>query len=387
VAAHPLTDRDRPLRILVVTRSYPAAGDLYQYPVVHRRVLAYQAAGHDVAVFRPAECPRTAHRYEGVTCKSGDGDALLDLARDFHPEVIAAHGFSEAMWPLLSSIADVPIRAWLHGSEIPAFFRQRSAAIADPRERADALAEVELRRRFWLDLLDRRPARLQLVFPSRSAVAMMREDVGDLLGEHDHVVLPNPIDTDLFRYVPKEEDMRLRVLSIRPFDSATRGNDITVAAIRSLSDRSGFDQLQFTIIGDGAQFDEELAPLGRLASVTVRRQFLTQADIAEEHARHGIFLVPTRLDTQGVSRDEAMASGLVPVTSDIPTVREFADETCAAVVPNEAAAFANALWEMIESPELFLRRSAAAAVRVRHRTSHERIIPAELTLLAEAARG
>jgi glycosyltransferase involved in cell wall biosynthesis len=181
--------------------------------------------------------------------------------------------------------------------------------------------------------------------------------------------------------------MRLRVLSIRPYDSATRGNDITVAAIRSLSDRSGFDQLQYTIIGDGAQFDEELAPLGGLASVTVRRQFLTQADIAEEHARHGIFLVPTRLDTQGVSRDEAMASGLVPVTSDIPTVREFADETCAAVVPNEAAAFANALWEMIESPELFLRRSAAAAVRVRHRTSHERIIPAELTLLAEAARG
>jgi glycosyltransferase involved in cell wall biosynthesis len=388
VAAYPLRGPDRPLRILVVTRSYPSAGDLYQYPFVHRRILAYRAAGHEVAVFRPAEGPSSAHEYEGVTCKSGDGAAaLLELAREFGPEVIAAHGFSEAMWPLLSPIADVPIRAWLHGSEIPAVFRQRSAAIADPQERADALAQVELRRGFWLDLLDRRPARLELVLPSRSAAAMMREDVGQRLGDDDHVILPNPIDTDLFRYQPKSADLRLRILSIRPFDSPTRANDLSVAAIRLLSKRPGFGRLQFTIIGDGRLFDEELAPLGEFGNVRIRRQFLTQAEIVEEHARHGIFLVPTRLDTQGVSRDEAMASGLVPVTSDMPTVREFADETCAAITVDEPAAFAAALWEMIEAPELFLRRSAAAAARVRTQTSHDRIIPDELALLADAADG
>ena len=385
MAAHPLTDRDRPLRILVVTRSYPAAGDLYQYPFVHRRVLAYRTAGHEVAVFRPTEGSPSAHEYEGVTCESGEGPTLLELAGKFEPDVIAAHGFSEAMWPLLSPIADIAIHAWLHGSEIPAVFRQRSAAIADLQERADALAQVELRRRFWLDLLDRRPPRLKLVLPSRTAVAMMREDVG--LGDEDHVVLPNPIDTDLFRYVPKGEDMRFRVLSIRPFDSPTRANDLTVAAIRLLSERAGFDQLQFTIIGDGRLFDEELTPLRGLANVAIRRQFLTQSEIAEEHARHGIFLVPTRLDTQGVSRDEAMASGLVPVTSDIPTVREFADESCAAIAADDPAVFADALWTMIQSPELFLRRSGTAAARVRAQTSHERVIPAELALLAEPARG
>jgi len=82
-----------------------------------------------------------------------------------------------------------------------------------------------------------------------------------------------------------------------------------------------------------------------------------------------------------------MASGLVPVTSDIPTVREFADESCAAIAADDPAVFADALWTMIQSPELFLRRSATAAARVRAQTSHERVIPAELALLAEPARG
>ena len=43
------------MRILVLTRSYPAPGDLYQYPFVHRRVLAYARAGHEVVVFRPGK--------------------------------------------------------------------------------------------------------------------------------------------------------------------------------------------------------------------------------------------------------------------------------------------------------------------------------------------
>ncbi len=68
------------LRILVVTRSYPAPGDLYKYPFVHRRVLSYVAAGHDVSVFRPSDRPG-GHRFDGVVCLSGDRDALSAHAR------------------------------------------------------------------------------------------------------------------------------------------------------------------------------------------------------------------------------------------------------------------------------------------------------------------
>lgn len=373
------------LRILVVTRSYPAAGDLYQYPFVHRRVLAYRESGHAVEVFRPARGEAVDHQYEGVACTSGGGDALAELVKRFRPDVMAAHGLAETMWPALSHLEGVPISVWLHGSEIPAFFKTKAEAIADEDARLSALDQVDVRRRFWIDLLDEHPA-LKLVFPSNSAVDMMRQDLGDHV--RDYAAIPNPIDTTLFRYERKGDDFRFQVLSIRPFDSPTYANDLSVAAILALAERPGFEQIHFTIIGDGPLFGETLEPIGNLANVTIRRQFLTQSEIAEEHSRHGIFLVPTRLDTQGVSRDEAMSSGLVPVTNAIAPVLEFTDDACAGLaVPNDAAGLADKLWEMIQSPELFRRRSTAAAERVRKQSANSVIIPRELALLAEVAGG
>lgn len=377
------------MRILVVTRSYPSADDLYQYPFVHRRVLAYLRAGHDVAVFRPGtEVEPVEHRFEGVRWRSGDAQALALLAEAWEPDVIAAHGFSESMWKALEPLARaLPVRAWLHGSEIPDFFRQKALFISNPAARRAALDAVDERVRFWDRFLDERPGRFGLVFVSHSAVELARVDWGDRLGDGDYAVIANPIDTDLFAYRAKAAVDRFAILSIRPFDSPTYGNDMTAAAIALLSERAGFERLSFTIIGDGPLFDETLDPIRGIANIVIQRRFLTQQEISEEHRRHGIFLVPTRLDTHGVSRDEAMASGLVPVTNAVSAVPEFVDDSCAALAaPDDVAGLADGLWRMVEEPELFLRRSAAAARRVRAQAGHEIVIPRELALLAQAGR-
>jgi glycosyltransferase involved in cell wall biosynthesis len=377
-------------RILVLTRSYPEDGNLYQYPFVHRRVLAYRAAGHDVLVFRQGDGNSvSSHGIDGVECVTGGPIACDAAIARFRPHVIAAHGFCETMWPMLEGVAGkVPVRAWLHGSEIPAFFRAKAQCIADSRAREHVLATVELRHSFWRDFLAALPDDFGLVFVSNSAVDLMREDVGALIDDADVSVIPNPIDTDLFAYRAKSADERFAVLSIRPFDSPTYGNDMTVAAICSLAKRDGFGRMRFTIIGDGPLFEDTLAPLAGLANVTIQRRFIDQREIAAEHARHGIFLVPTRLDTQGVSRDEAMASGLVPVTNRVSAVTEFVDESCAALArADDSEALADALWAMVGDPELFMSRSAAAAARVRRQSGQDRVIPAELALLADAANG
>jgi glycosyltransferase involved in cell wall biosynthesis len=381
-----LPDDRQPLRILVLTRSYPAAGDLYQYPFVHRRVLAYLAAGHEVAVFRQGEA-ESEHRYDGIACRTGGAPALERTVEEWRPDVIAAHGFCETMSPMLRNLAGrVPVRAWLHGSEIPAFFRQKAECMADPAARAEALAAVERRAQFWRGFLSDVPPKFGLVFVSHHAVELMRRDAGDQLDERVVTVIPNPIDTDLFAYRPKVAADRLAVLSIRPFDSPTYANDLTVGAICRLSEREGFRQMRFTVVGDGPLFDETVAPLTALRNVQVQRRFLDQREIAELHSANGIFLVPTRLDTQGVSRDEAMASGLVPVTNLVAAVPEFVDDRCAALAPaDDADALADALWELVEKPDLFLERSAAAAGRVRRQSGHRRVIPEELALLASAA--
>lgn len=374
-----------PMRILLVTRSYPAAGDLYKYPFVHRRVLAYVAAGQEVSVFCPSD-RAGQHSFEGVACLAGDRDTLTAHAQAWRPDVVAVHGLSELMWPVVEPLAgQVPIRAWLHGSEIPAFFRQKAQCIADPEERELELQAVEVRRAFWQWLLGCNAARLKLVFVSNAAVDLAKVDLSGNLHADDYSVIPNPIDTELFRGEPKTSEDRWRVLMIRPFDSPTYGNDMAVAAILQMSRRSDFDRLSFTIIGDGPLFESTLKPVSAFPNVRIERRFLTQAEIAAQHAGHGIFLVPTRLDTQGVSRDEAMSSGLVPVTNLIPAVAEFVDSECASLAPaNDAGALADGLLEMIEDPSIFVRRSVAAADRVRRQRSSKVIIPRELALLKAA---
>lgn len=377
------------MRILVLTRSYPAVADLYQYPFVHRRVLAYRAAGHEIAVFRPTSERRIrSHEYEGVTCFSGDASVFAEFVAAQQPQVIAAHGFSEDMHATLAAIDyALPVRAWLHGSEIPAFFRAKALSNRDDRARAAQLEAVQERCTFWRQFMGAKPARFKLVFVSHSAVELAREDWGGQLLDTDYAVIPNPIDTDLFGYRAKRPEDRFNVLMIRPFDARTYGNDLAVSAILHLAERPGFDRLRFRIIGDGPLFDETLAPLHRLANVAVERRFLTQLEIARLHAEHGIFLVPTRLDTQGVSRDEAMASGLVPVTNAVSAVTEFVDRGCAALAaPDDAEGLADGLWEMIDRPDLFLSRSTNAAKRVRLQSGNEVVIPAELALLGDAVQ-
>jgi len=222
-----------------------------------------------------------------------------------------------------------------------------------------------------------------MTFVSHSAAAMMAGDLDPCPMPGDRIAaIPNPIDTDLFAYRPKVEADRYRILSLRPYDSPTYGNDLAVKAVQALAQRPDFGQMQFTFIGDGPMFDDVLCPLMNLANVHIERRFLKQAEIAAVHAGHGMFLVPTRLDTHGVSRDEAMASGLVPVTNAVAAVPEYADASCAGLAgADDHGGLAREIAAMIDDPALFLARSAAAAARVRRQSGHAAVIPREIAWL------
>jgi glycosyltransferase involved in cell wall biosynthesis len=375
------------LRILVVSRSYPSPGDLYRYPFVHRRVRAYEAAGQEVAVFRPAVGESAGrHWFDGVECVSGDASALEQLAGRFRPDVLAVHGLGPVMWPVVRGLAgSLPMAVWLHGSEISGFLQRKSSL--DGKAAEAASASVKACCDFWCSVLGEKSTRRQLVFPSRTAVEYAEE--GLPLDAAEYAVVPNPIDTELFGYAPKAAEQRFHVLLIRPFDSRAYGNDLAVAAILALQATSPeFERMRFTIHGDGPLFDDTLEPLLGLSNVSIRRGFLTQEDIAAEHKSNGIFLVPTRLDTHGVSRDEAMSSGLVPVTNAIPPINEFVDDSCAAIAEaDNPQALATALACLVCDPEGFVSKSDAAARRIRAARNSERIIPQELSLLHELLHG
>ena len=259
---------------------------------------------------------------------TGDG-AMLDrmLSSGRHRSALV-HFLNPRIWEVVARHIDrIPVTVWVHGSEIQPWWRRQHDVGTEADLRAAKLRS-DRRLAFWRDLLDPMPPNLKLVFVSQHFADEVMEDLDIVLPRERYEIIHNPIDTELFSYAEKPVEQRAKVLSVRPYSSVIYGNDLAVKAIELLSGEPGFKDMAFRMVGDGPLFEETLGPLRRFPNVTLEQRFLAQSEIAALHKAHGVCLIPTRADTQGVSRDEAMASGLVPVTNAVAAVPEFVDESC-----------------------------------------------------------
>jgi FkbM family methyltransferase len=373
--------------VLVLTNHYPHYSDLYRNAFVHRRVLEYRKAGRLVDVFSfNAQRAGGYYEFNGIDVICGYKDELQRALSSGRYRKILVHFLDPDMWEILRQYIDrTQVIVWVHGSEVqPRHRREYNFTTEEQRRRA--IEESDRRIAFWRAALGTTPSNLHFVFVSQYFADEVMEDVGIRLREANYTVIHNVIDCELFAYRPKSPGMRTKILSIRPYASRKYANDLTVKAILELSKEPFFDELEVRLIGDGRLFEETVSPLHRFPNVTLERGFLRQEEIAALHREYGIFLVPTRMDAQGVSRDEAMASGLVPITNRVAAIPEFVDEECGILVDAEDhAGLARAIARLYHDPDLFLRLSAAAAERVRRQSSRDQTIARELALVFGSA--
>ena len=140
--------------------------------------------------------------------------------------------------------------------------------------------------------------------------------------------------------------------------------------------------MEILICGDGELFDEITQPLHEFSNVTLKRGFLSNEEYEDIFNDYGIFLTPTRWDSHGVSRDEAMSAGLVPVTNSVSAIPEFVDDICAVLGPNEDhLSLAEGIIKMIDDENIFSEKSLNASNRVRSQSSSHKIIKRELGLI------
>lgn len=210
----------------------------------------------------------------------------------------------------------------------------------------------------------------------------MQEDM-DVSIDADRIrIIHNFIDGELFQYHPKPAEQRFRILWARSASARHYGADIGVKVLRQLLTSRHGERIEATIVGDGQYFNEFDEAFASDPRVSIRRGFITQNAIAELHQTHGLFLVPSRLDTQGVSRDEAMSSGLVPLTNGVAAIPEFVDNTCGVVAPAEdATAMAKGALQLMDDPQMFLSRSEAASLRARRQSGRTFTIDQEIAIM------
>lgn len=372
---------------LLLTNQYPSYEHIYRNGFVHRRVLGYRQEGMHVDVFCLRKGGAAAyHEYEDVDVTVGWQEQLRAQLASNPYQTILVHFLDEAMWAVLREVIDYTrVIVWVHGSEIQPWYR-RDFNYRDEAEREHAKVLSDARMAFWREVLKHPHPNLHMVFVSRYFAEEVMEDVGIRLLPGQYSIIHNFIDTELFDYQAKPVEQRLKVLSIRPYASRKYANDLSVEAVLQLKRQPFFEQMEFRFIGDGPLFDETLAPLAGLPNVAIERRFLSQGEIARLHKDYGLFLCPTRMDSQGVSRDEAMASGLVPVTNAVTAIPEFVDEACGLLAPGEdAESMAAGMALVAVDPDLFAKLSTAAAERTRRQCGYDATLRMEHDLIMRGA--
>ncbi|MDC5698352.1 glycosyltransferase family 4 protein [Intrasporangium calvum] len=377
-----------------MANAYPSEAAIYRNGFLHRRVLAYREAGVETEVFylHPPATESYEYEYEGVRVVVGDARAYeRHIGENSYDSYMIHFATPSMVRPLRTNSVTSPITIWIHGFEAESWHRRWFNFVSDPatiraavrkkREYYDAQLAF-MRELYTDDSLDLRIVNVSKWFQN----FVVEPDAGVELSHGE--VIPNFIDDKIFEYRPKLEDDRLKILSIRPYASRKYANDLTVKAIQELATRPYFSRLQFTLYGEGALFHETIAPLDGFDNVAIHNRFLAQAEIPNVHGEHGIFLTPTRFDSQGVSMCEAMSSGLVPVGTDVSAISEFvADGVSGLLAPSEdAIALADQVERLYFNPELYLRLSAAATESVRASCGRGNTIERELLLIQRGVR-
>ena len=372
--------------VLVLSNQYPAPDALYRNMFVHKRVLSYKDEGFLCDVMRMnIFCKNSFSEFEGINIIEGQADRLYNILESGSIDTVCVHFLDENMWNVLRHFKDIRIIVWFHGAESQPWWR-RECNYSTASELEQAKKESEKRQNFWKTVFDNiNNYNIHFVFVSRCFAEETFEDYQISLPLNTYSIIHNCIDTDLFQFKEKNPEQRMKLLSIRPYASNRYANDLTAKCIIELSKEPFFKNLEFRIIGDGVQFDKITSPLKKYKNVTLEKRFLRHDEIADLHKEYGIFITPTRLDTQGVSRDEAMSSGLVPATNAVDAVPEFADDSCAILAPAENYhEIAAGIKKLYYNPDLFLNMSHNAAKRVRNQSCKKFTIGKELNLIYRA---
>lgn len=362
-----------PAQVLLVANAYPSDAQLYRNGFIHRRVRGYIDAGISVEVYylHPPVDEEYTYLFDGVLVTVGNATAYASHIARHTYRAILVHFASRAMIdPIRTFRPATPIIVWVHGFEAEAWhrrwfnFTESSGQILAALEKRASYHDDQLAFLGWListDELDVRVVHVSDWFRRN----IVEPDVRS--GTRRSYVIPNVVDEELFQYRVKEPESRLNILAIRPYASRKYANDISVGAVLALSRRPFFERLTFTLAGEGPLFDETTAPLRGLSNVRLRKGFLRQEQIAAEHGDNGIFLAPTRFDSQGVSMCEAMSSGLVPVSTRIAAIPEFVRdrETGLLGPPEDPVAIADLIEQLYYNVELFQELSSGAAAAVR----------------------
>ena len=372
---------------LIISNVYPEKNNLYRNMFVHRRAQLYESSQVPMDIFRftASEKNLRLYKFEGSMVINGDKGQLINLLKMKKYKKILIHFVNQEMIEAIEeSGINIPIIIWIHGVETEKWYRRWFNFMGSSDQLLSALQNVEKNKKivnFMRSLYQSQTLDVKFIFVSKwFKEAVAENDTNTVINNYE--IIHNVIDESIFSYVEKDIEQRKKILSIRPYASRKYANDLTVKAILELSKKPYFNELEFKLFGEGPLFNSTLEPIRKFDNVKIYNYFLSQDEIAKLHKENGVFMCPTRLDSQGVSMCEAMSSGLIPITNGVTAIPEFVDEKCGYLARKENYMdMVDAVEDLYLNPEKFKQKSQNAALRMSNQCSKNIVIKQELDVI------
>lgn len=181
--------------------------------------------------------------------------------------------------------------------------------------------------------------------------AQSRADITQAFGRaaEDIQVIPNGVDTSLFKPLAHIQREPLRLITTASSDQPLKGLSVLLRALAQL--RGEFPRLQLVVIGklkaEGAT-QRELDELG-LAEAVQFISGISSEQMVEEYARATIAVVPSLYEGFGLPAAEAMACGIALVCSDGGALPEVVGDAAKLVKAGDVQQLAEALRELLKN--------------------------------------
>lgn len=271
--------------------------------------------------------------------------ALYQLARQYRPDILVAHGFSEHLWGRYAGLlANVP-----HLVHVEHNSRERYS--------------------WW------RLWQAQWLARRTAAIVGVSEGVRDALIERKFpaercMAIPNGIELDRFQAADQMPwaDRQVGILMASRF-ARQKDHGTLVKALELLKHEGLRPPLAFAGLGK-ARLIKKIQRQVQKAGLQSQVQFMGQVQgLHETLMQHQIFVLSTHYEGMPLALVEAMAAGCACIATDVVGVRGVIDDSVnGLLVPeNDAQAMASALSQLIQNQDL--ARTLGAKAREKACTS------------------